>query len=267
MEKDVISSTIASAPSAPALRRVSAEAPWQWLAAGWRDLWRAPAIALGYGLVVAAAGALLTVGLYYVEALAMALPLAAGFMLLGPMLAVGLYETSRRLDAREPVEASKVVLVATRSPGSLALIGCLLMLFMLAWVRVATLLFALFFGSRDYPPLEEWTSLLLFSTEGLTFLLVGVVIGGVLAALVFAISVVSVPLLMVRDLDVVTAVLTSLHAVRRNPGPMLLWAWLIALLIGVGLVTLYVGLIVTFPLVGHATWHAFRDLVEAEETA
>jgi len=257
-----MAATIDEAGSAPIIRRISPEAPWEWLAAGWRDLWCRPAISLGYGLAAAAIGALLTVGLFYLDALPLALPLAAGFMLLGPMLAVGLYETSRCLAAGEPVETRRVILVATRSPAQLALLGGLLMLFMLAWVRVAMLLFALFFGLRDYPPLDQWVPVLLFTYEGVAFLVVGIAVGGILAALVFAISVVSVPLLMVRDLDVVTAVLTSVRAVGRNPGPLLLWAWLIALLIAVGVATLYVGLIITFPLVGHATWHAFRALIE-----
>lgn len=264
--EDDLSTTIQAAPATPTIRSIGLEAPWEWLAAGWRDLWRAPAIGLGYGLAVAVGGALLTAGLFYIDALALLLPLAAGFMLLGPMLAVGLYETSRRLGAGQTVEAGRVILVATRSPSQLALLGGLLMLFMLAWVRIATLLFALFFGLSDYPPIDQWVSVLLFTYEGLTFLVVGITVGGILATVVFAVSAISVPLLMVQDLDVVTAVLTSLRAVRQNPKPMLLWAWLIALLITFGIATLYVGLIVTFPLVGHATWHAFRALVETTET-
>ena len=248
--------------SLPATRQVSLEAPWQWLAAGWRDLWRAPAVGLGYGLVVAAAGAALSLGLFYLGALPLVLPLAAGFMLLGPMLAVGLYETSRRLEAGEPLRPARLLAVKTASPGQLAFIGILLMLFMLAWVRIATLLFALFFGLTAYPPIDEWVALLIFTAEGLIFLIVGTAVGGLLAVTVFAISAISVPMLMVREIDAVTAMLTSLRAVRRNPAPMLLWAWLIALLIAFGIATLYVGLIVTFPLVGHATWHAYRALVE-----
>jgi uncharacterized membrane protein len=248
----------------PGIRILDKEQPWQWLAAGWADLWRAPAVGLAYGLVVAVAGGLLTLGLLYIDSLPLVLPLAAGFMLLGPMLAVGLYETSRRLEAREPIQLSRVVFVATRSPAQLAFIGLLLMLFMLVWARIATLLFALFFGTMDYPPLEEWVSVLIFSAEGLAFLLVGTATGGLLAVVAFAVSAVSVPLLMVRDVDAVTAVLTSIRAVKANPLPMLLWAWLIALLTAFGIATLYLGLIVTFPLVGHATWHAFRAVIQDE---
>jgi uncharacterized membrane protein len=250
------------ATAVPRIRQVSREAPWEWLAAGWRDLWRTPAVGLGYGLVVAVAGALLSLGLFYLGSLPLVLPLAAGFMLLGPMLAVGLYETSRRLETGESIQLGAALTVRTAAPGQLAFMGVVLMLFLLVWARIATLLFALFFGLTAYPPLSEWVALLIFTGEGLTFLVVGSAAGGLLAVAVFAISAISVPMLMVREVDAVTAILTSLRAVRENPVPMLLWAWLIALLIGFGMATFYIGLIVTFPLVGHATWHAYRALLD-----
>ena len=103
---------------------------------------------------------------------------------------------------------------------------------------------------------------LLLTTQGVAFLAMGTVIGALLAFAVFSISAVSVPMLMVRDVDAVTAMIASIRSVRRNPGPMLLWAWLIVVLTAVGIVTLFLGMIFTFPLVGHATWHAYRALVE-----
>ncbi len=245
----------------PAVRTIGQEEPWLWLAAGWRDMQQAPAVGLSYGLIVSLAGALMTAGLFYLDALPLMLPVIAAFMLIGPILAVGLYETSRRLEAGEPVKVRDVFIVAVRSPMQMAYIGLVLMFALLAWARIATLLFALFFGTMDYPPLEQWVSVLIFTGEGLAFLAVGTVTGGVLAFLVFAISVMSLPLLMVRDMDVISAVVVSVRAVKANPVPMLLWAWLIALLSIVGMVTLFVGLILIFPLLGHAAWHAFRAVV------
>lgn len=245
----------------PTIRAVAPEAPWTWLTAGWHDLWQVPQISLAYGVAFSVVSAALTFGLFYLDLAYLLLPLAAGFMLLGPMLAVGLYEASRRLETGEPIRPARVLFVSTRSPTQLAFVGVLLMLFMLAWVRIATLLFALFIQST-FPPFEQWVSVLLFTANGLSLLIVGGLVGAVLAVAVFALSAVSVPLLMVRDLDAITAMLTSVDAVRRNFWPMMLWGWLITILIVVGIATLYVGLAITFPLVGHATWHAYRDLVD-----
>ena len=259
-----MATTMAEDPQrAITVRQVGLEEPWVWLAKGWRDLWRRPALSLGYGFVVAAVGALLMAGLFEADMVSVALPLASGFLLLGPMVAVGLYEMSRRYEQGEAFSPGEAVFVATRSPTQLAFVGAVLALFMLAWLRVAMLLFALFHGSAPLPPLDAWIYELLFTVDGLMFLTVGTLVGGVLAAIAFAISAVSVPLLMVRDVDAVTAILTSVRAVRENPKPLLLWAWLIFLLTAFGLATLFVGLIVTFPLVGHATWHAFRATVDA----
>ena len=136
-----------------------------------------------------------------------------------------------------------------------------LMLFMLAWVRFAMILFALFFS--DNPPRPEPLFLLdvFASAESIPFLVVGTIIGGVLAAVVFAISAISVPLLVDRDVNVFTAIVASVEAVRQNFWTMALWAWLIALFVAAGIITDYLGLIVTLPLVAHASWHAYKALV------
>ena len=247
----------------PRIRQVTLEQPWSWLAAGWRDIWQAPHISLAYGALFAAVSIALTAGLFAIGVEYLLPPLAAGFMLLGPMLAVGLYETSRRLHAGEPVTLRDALLVVTRSPAQLGFIGILLALFMLAWMRIASLLFALFMGTLGFPPLAEILPRLFFTAEGLGLLAVGSAVGAVLAAAVFAISVVSVPMLMVRDVDAVTAMILSVRAARKNAAVLILWAWLIAILTGIGLLTFFVGLTLTFPLVGHASWHAYRDLIEA----
>ena len=138
----------------------------------------------------------------------------------------------------------------------------MLALALLAWMRIASLLFALFFGTLEFPPLEQILPLLFFTWEGLGLLIVGSAVGGLIATAVFAVSVVSVPLLMMRDIDAISAMLVSVRAVRKNLAVLALWAWLIAVLTGFGLIPGFLGLIVTFPLVGHATWYAYRDLIE-----
>ena len=243
-----------------AVKRVGLDDPWQWLAKGWRDLWRAPGLSLGYGLVVALVSLALTAALFSLHLASLVLVLGAGFLLLGPLLAVGLYEKSRRLEAGEPLVARDIILVSTHSPVQLAFMGVALCLAFLAWVRIATLLFALFFGLQPFPPLDQFLPTLLFSWHGLTLLAVGTFTGGLLALGVFMISAISVPLLMAEKRDVLSAIIISIKAVLENFTAMVLWAWMIALLTVFGLVTGYLGLIVTFPLIGHATWHAYRAL-------
>ena len=255
-----MSSVIGSGPGRIQLNSATMEQPWRWLEAGWRDLWRRPGISLTYGLAVVIVSYLIVGCLIYFDAAFMFLPLGAAFMLIGPMLAVGLYEASRRYTAGESVTLGSIVFVAVKSPVQLGYVGILLMLFLLAWVRIATLIFALFFG-LGFPPLDELFQTLFFTLDGLAFLAVGTTVGAILAFTAFAISAISIPMLLEREVDAVSAILASILVVRDNFGVMLLWAWLIALITAGGLVTLFLGLLVTFPLIGHATWHAYRDLV------
>lgn len=246
------------------LRDVTTEAPWHWLTAGWRDLVRARGISLAYGVCFAAVSGLITFGLWYWDRLQYLPPLAAGFMLVGPFLAVGLYEVSRRLELGERPRLKHALGAIGRAPTRLTFLGVLLMLALLFWIRLAFLLFALFMGTGKVPAPDALMSLLLFTPRGLGLLVMGTLIGAVLAAIVFAVSVVSLPMVMEREVDAITAILTSLRAVRRNWKAMLLWAWLVAAITAVGLATFYVGLVILFPLLGHASWHAYRALVGRE---
>ncbi|MEZ5925843.1 MAG: DUF2189 domain-containing protein [Hyphomicrobiaceae bacterium] len=241
------------------------DAPWAWLGAGWRDLWRTPVLSLGYGATFSIAALVLIVGLFSIGWQSLMLVLAGGFLLVGPMLAVGLYEISRRLEAGQPIDARDALFVGVRSPGQLAIMGVVLLIAYLAWVEIALVLFVLFLGGGGLPPPEEFVTTLLFTPRGLGLLVTGTVVGGLLAATVYSLSALSIPLLMSRDIDVVTAVSTSVQAVIANPKPMLLWAALVAAMCAVGIASLLVGFIVAFPLIGHATWHAFRAVVHVEE--
>lgn len=244
----------------PAIRRIGLERPWAWLAAGWRDLAAYPAISLSYGLVFALCGLLLLILTSRMQMWFVAVPLAAGFMLLGPVLAVGLYDVSRRRQCGEPVTFALTAVAWRRNPSQLGLMALALMLFFLVWIRLATLIFALFYGYHT-PPLDTLVQEVFFSTNSLAFLIVGNLTGAILAALVFAISAVSIPMLLDRDVDAVAAIGTSLRVVQENPGPMAAWAALIVLFTAAGMVVFFVGLIVALPLIGHATWHCYRDLI------
>ena len=244
------------------VRLIPVDRPWSWLAAGWRDLARRPDIALTYGGIIVATSWALTVILHVLDYFYLMLPLAAGFMFVAPILGVGLYDTSRRLEAGERPTLATALGAWRRNGEQVLLFSLVLTLMHLAWVRVAQLLFALFF-SATAPNFETVIQVLLFSPQSIPFLAVGTAIGAVLAALTFAIAAVSIPMLHDRPVSFVTAVAISFTAVARNWKPMALWAALIVGFTAAGIATLYIGLAITMPLIGHATWHAYRDLVAA----
>ncbi len=245
----------------PRIRKVALDRPWMWLARGWEDLVNVPRASLSLGLVLFAISVVLTAGLLLAGHFYLLLPLLAGFFLISPLLACAVYEVSRCRERGEPVDALQAVAAIRRNLPQIALMGLILMLLHLAWVRLATLLFALFFQSTT-PPLDRLIDLIFFSSVSLPFLVTGTLIGGVLATLAFAISVISIPMLLDRDVSVFTAIATSWTSVRLNWQAMALWAALIVIFTGLGFATLYIGLIVALPLIGHASWHAYRDLVE-----
>lgn len=246
------------------LKRVPVDRPWSWLAKGFSDLRRAPAVSLGYGVLFVAAGYVLTAGLWAMDWLYLTLPLAAGFMIVGPLFAVGLYEVSRRLQKGEPVSFGNVLTAWKRNSSQIGLMGVALMLLMFAWMRIAALIFMLFFGLEP-PALDQLIQQTLLSADALPFLVIGTVIGAALSLVAFAISVISIPLLLDHPgANVVTAISISVQAVKTNPAALLFWGALIVLFVGAGLATLLLGLIITLPLIGHASWHAYQDLTGAE---
>ena len=249
----------------PRIRKRDLDRPWQWLTAGWRDLRQSGMTSLIYGLACFVAGTVLTVLIWVLDWLSLVLPLAAGFMFMGPILAVGLYHISRELERGEKPKLLDSMTAWRVNLQQIAFMGLALMLFLLAWIRIAQLIFALFFAENPPRPEVMFIVDVFLSAESIPFLTVGTVIGGLLAALAFSISAISIPLLVDKQANVFTAIATSVAAVRENFWTMALWAWLIAVFIGVGLVTFYVGLIVTMPLIGHATWHAYNDLVVWDE--
>lgn len=248
------------------LQRVDVEAPWRWLRLGWRDLVQARAISLSFGAVIALISLLLINLLWHIDLLPYALPLAAGFMFIAPALAICFYDISRRLEVGAPVRFMEVALAWIPNASQIAMMGLVMMLLQLAWIRLATLLFALFFG----PELANWDRFiqaLFFSTDGLPFLIVGTATGGALAILAFAISVIAFPMLLDKDVGVAAALATSVRATLLNWRVMTGWAALIVMFTAAGIVTGCIGLIATMPLIGHASWHAYRDLLPGEAHA
>ncbi len=254
---------IATAEPTPEVRTVEIDRPWTWLAAGWRDFVRVPGLSLTYGIVFSAAGFALTYWLYVAGVPYLILPAAAGFALIGPAAAVGLYDVSRRLESGQPVALVPILRTIVSRADTFAAMGLVLMLFFLAWMEIALLIFAFFFSDRSISTGNVIERVFL-APENLPFLVTGTVAGGILAAAVFAISTISLPLLLDRDVGVPTAVATSLRAVYRNRKALALWAMIIAVFMSFGVATFFFGLVLTLPLIGYATWHAYRDLVEPE---
>ena len=250
------SDAVATSVIAPP-RRVAFDAPWLWLAAGWRDLWTVPAISLTYGAVFAAVAGLAAAVLGVAGELSVLPALLGGFLLVGPLMAVGLYETSRRLQLGEMPRLPDVVAAGLRAPGQVGLLGSFLLFAFMMWLQIAFLLLMLFLGDSSLPPPSAFMPTLLFTPKGLALLVVGTIAGGVIAAFVFSISVVAVALMLERPVDAVTAARASVAAVIANPKPMALWAALIAGMIACGFATLLLGFVIAFPLIGHATWHAY----------
>jgi uncharacterized membrane protein len=243
----------------PQHRRVGFSAPLGWLGRGWKDLRRQPAASLFYGLAIAVAGALIlgvTAQLPYVFAAAI-----TGFLLVAPMLAAGLYELSRRYLAGEPATLPDSMVAWKRNPSALVGFALLSILAGTAWQVASVVIVALFYKGPALTPAAMMIEILVNPQHYLLFF-VYMCAGGLLAALVFAVSVVSMPMLVDRRCDLLTALATSVNAVAENPLPLALWAVILMLLTGLGFATLLLGMIVILPWLGHASFHAYKDLVE-----
>ena len=203
--------------SAPRIRTVELERPWAWLAAGWRDLVSTPAISLAYGALFAAAGWAVTFGLWRLDLIYLILPLTAGFLIMGPVLAVGLYEVSRRRERGEKPTFAAALAAYRVNPSQIGLIGVTLLLLFFAWTQLAVMIFFMFFGLRP-PSLTDFVGQVFFSAASLPFLIVGTAAGAALAMLAFGLSAVSIPLLLDRPYEhVVTAITTSFASDPGEP--------------------------------------------------
>lgn len=232
--------------------------PLQWLRLGVADMKRAPAASLAYGAAVAVVGVLVLTLSWNAAHLVPAL--VGGFLLVAPFFAIGLYDISRQAEGGGAVDGGASFSAWRRNTGQIALFGVVLMLTLIAWERLSAIIFALFYGG-EVASVERLIGEVLLSGAYWPLLIAYFGIGALVALTVFAIGVVTAPLLLDRDVDVVTAIVTSVRCCQRNPGPMLLWAAIIAVLTAIGFATYAIGLIVVFPIIGHATWHAYRDLV------
>ena len=239
------------------VRRVGIDAPLRWLAAGLRDMTAMPFASLAYGVIFAVVGyALVNLTSSRPHLLSAAV---SGFFLAGPFLGMGLYRLSQCRETGEPFSLRDSATIWRSNPWSIGLFGILLAFALLSWERISAILFALFHGASLPVTDGGWTDVLLTAADPV-FIVVYLAIGAALAAGVFAISAIALPLLITGPVDPVTAAITSVKATLANPIVMLFWAALIVGLITLGMMTAFIGLIIAMPLVGHASWHAYRDL-------
>ncbi len=254
-----IADGLAGLPHAGRIRKVSTAAPFQWLLAGWQDYRRAKALAIAYGVMFSGLSLAITVGLVLLDHSYLIAPMWGGFFIVGPALAIGMYQISQHLERGEVPSPGSVFLAWRRNGYHVMTAGVILMLFMMIWVRIAVIVFALTFPyvSLTFATMVEQA---LFTPEGWGFLALGTTVGACFAALAFVSAVISLPAMLDRRIDIFSAVTLSAVSVFRNPRPMLLWAAIVVGVTTLGLVTFYLGLIVALPLIGFASWHAYRDL-------
>lgn len=231
------------------------------LRAGWRDFMRAP----GYGLFFSA---FYVLGGLVLTAVAAAsgqewwlMPFIVGFPLVAPFAAVGLYEVSRRLEAGEPLIWREVMgTVFTQKDRQLPSMAMVVLLMFMFWVFVAHTTFALFMGVSSLTNVTSSPEMLL-QGRGLIMLLVGTLIGAGFAAVLFSFTVVGLPLLLDREVDFITAIITSIKAVMLNPVVLAVWGLVIAAILLAGMLPLFLGLFIALPVLGHASWHMYRQLM------
>ncbi|MEJ2060198.1 MAG: DUF2189 domain-containing protein [Gammaproteobacteria bacterium] len=241
----------AALPFAAPCRILTWEAPWRWLRLGWQDLRRAPRQSLTYGAVMVALSYAISLLAVWFGDLAFLLSLISGFIFLGPVLAIGLYSISRQLQLGREPELGYCLREGWRHLGNELVFAVILLVVFLVWARAASMVHV-FFPMEARPELADLVP----------FLGVGTLVGAIFSAVVFCASALSLPMIMDRKADVVTAVVSSVNAVLRNKWVMLEWAVIILGAVLLGFATAFLGLAVLLPLIGHATWHAYQETLD-----
>ncbi len=260
---DISNKASGKRPSAlPEVRALTVADVKQSLAEGAADFARCPGVGLVIALVFVVIGMAITTSLVVLHEPWLIYPFAIGFPLVGPFAAVGLYEVSRRLEARQAPtlgEVFKVIWAQRRREVSWM---AFVMLFVFwIWMYQIRLLMALILGRSSYATLDKFAHLILTTNEGWVFLGIGHIEGAALALVLFSITVISIPMLLDREVDFVTAMITSVRTVLASPLVMLGWGLVVTLAVLAACVPFFLGLLVVLPVLGHATWHLYRRAV------
>jgi uncharacterized membrane protein len=233
-------------------RKLPITAPFTWLRAGLADFAQAWPQSLAYGALMASIMGLVAWLAWHYGSYWFMLAMLGGFVFLAPLVCTGLYALSDQLARGQPPSLAGAMAVALRHVANEMVFTLVLLVVFLVWARAATLV-SVFMPTSGQPHLRDLVA----------YLAVGTAIGAVFAAITFSVSAFSLPMIVHRRIDAVTAVITSINAVLNNRGVMLLWLGLIVLGIVVGVATAFVGLAVILPIIGHASWHAYLQAIDA----
>ena len=231
------------------------------IAKGLQDFGRAPRYGMFFGAIYAIGGLLIVWAAFALDYPYLAYPFVMGFALFAPFGAAGTYEISRRLESGEPLSWSAILgSVWSRKGKELGWLALVSLFTLIIWLDLAVFVFLMFYGA-DIPSMPQLFAKIFTTPYGVAFLLVGNGLGAIIALLVFSITAVAPPLVVDREVDFVTAMTTSVRAVLANPRPMLAWAIVIGADLAISFATLFVALLVIFPVLGHTTWHLYRRLI------
>ncbi|WP_421723988.1 DUF2189 domain-containing protein [Bauldia sp.] len=250
-------------PKIPKTRVVTAADIRGALRDGWSDFTHAPLYGLFFGAIYTVGGLLILAFLAVFDMPWMIIPIAVGFPLIGPFVAVGLYEVSRRRAAGEPITWKAVLLVIFQQRNrQLGWMAFIVLFIFWVWIYQVRLLLAIFLGFQSFASIGGFIEVITTTVDGLTFLAVGTIIGAFLAFVLYATTVITMPLLLERDIDLVSAMIVGFRAISQSPAVMIGWAVIITVLTILALVPAFLGLLVVLPVLGHATWHLYARIVE-----
>ena len=239
-------------PFAAPCRRLAAGSPLRWLAAGWRDYRASPRVSLAYGLIVFAVSLGVSLLAWKLGSYVLVISMLSGFIFVAPLLATGLYSVSRQITRGKTVSFARSVKRMQFALRDALVFALVLLVIFLVWVRAGVMVHVFFPAGESH---DIWLLL--------RFLGIGSAVGSIFALVTFSAAAFSLPMIVDRDADMVTACITSVNAVLRNKPAMVVWIALIVLLTGLGFATAGLGLIVVIPLLGYATWHGYVETIDA----
>src|SRR6201995_760522 len=247
----------------PIIRRIGLSDLHDALRLGWEDFKEVPTHAVILCLIYPVLGLALARAVLGYSVLPLLFPLAAGFALLGPFAALGLYELSRRRELGERASAwDALVVFSSPSFGAMLGLGTLLFALFVVWIATAQAIYVAAFGYEAAAGIPDFAKRVLTTSQGWWLIVVGCGVGFLFALVALCISVVSFPLMLDRHASAADAMLTSLQVVMRNPVPMAAWGLIVAMLLVIGSLPFFLGLAIVIPLLGHATWHLYRKVIE-----